>query len=64
MSTRQSNVCEPAEISQPRKAVQRWCAYVLDASRKGLALETKSPALLALWRAYRKQAHELRRRYR
>ena len=60
----QSNVCEPAEISQPRKAVERWCSYVLDTSRKGLPLERASPELTALWREHRRRARDLRRRYR
>jgi hypothetical protein len=46
------------------QAIQRWCAYLLDASRKNLALENTSSAVKALWRAQRLRAYNLRRRHR
>src|SRR6202023_965335 len=34
----------------------RWCSYVLDASKKGLAVDPNTPELTALWRRYADRA--------
>jgi hypothetical protein len=53
----------PLQVPRDRaKAVRLWCSYVLDASRKGLALEPQSPDVAALWRRYRDRARQVRRR--
>lgn len=42
-------------------ALEQWCRYVLDASRKGLAIEPDSPSTAELWRQYRQRARDIRR---
>ena len=44
--------------------LERWCRLVLDASRKGLAVEPASPATHRLWRDYKLRARSLWRRLR
>lgn len=48
-----------------RREVQAWsdwCAAILDAARKGLAVEPNDPRTIALWAEYRRRAHALRKR--
>jgi hypothetical protein len=47
-----------------RPDLERWCRLVLDASRKGLAVEPASPATRRLWRDYKLRARSLWRRLR
>ncbi len=44
--------------------LERWCRLVLDASRKGLAVEPASPATHGLWREYKQLGRNLWRRLR
>jgi hypothetical protein len=53
----------PVRVPRDRTAaIRQWCSYLLDASRKGLALEPQSPDVTALWRRYRDRAREVQRR--
>ena len=53
----------PVRVPRDRTAaIHQWCSYLLDASRKGLALEPQSPEVAALWRRYRDRAREVQRR--
>ena len=44
--------------------VEWWCRLILDASRKGLAVEPACPVNRALWHSYKQFAREMRRRWR
>ena len=44
--------------------LERWCRLVLDASRKGLAVEPAAPATHSLWLEYKQLARNLWRRLR
>lgn len=41
--------------------VRAWCAAILDASRKGLAVSPSDPAAVALWNGYRLVARQMTR---
>jgi hypothetical protein len=59
--------CNAAMGVQPTKnphAVNRWCYLILDAGRKGLAVEPATGAAAELWRQYKRRARELWRRTR
>jgi len=63
-------VVEPAsgnESPQHRfssRAIDLWCSLILDASRKGIAVEPATPMAAELWRRYRRCARDLHRRSR
>jgi hypothetical protein len=41
---------------RPQPALRFWCLAILDAGRKGLALDTGDASTLALWDAYKRVA--------
>jgi hypothetical protein len=45
-----------------RGSVEQWCSAILNAGRKGLAVEPADPAVADLWRRYRRHARDLWRR--
>lgn len=50
--------------SADSRDLERWCRMILDASRKGLAVEPASPAIHQLWRSYKQLARRLGKRLR
>lgn len=44
------------------QAWSTWCAAILDAARKGLAVEPNDPQTISLWAEYRRRAKALRKR--
>jgi hypothetical protein len=58
--------CNAATGPHPKNpgAFYRWCKLILDAGRKGLAVEPSTSAAVELWREYKRQARELWRRTR
>ena len=56
------NACRQP-LKDPR-GLEQWCQLVLDASRKGLAIEPASPAAHRLWREYKQHARTLWRKLR
>ena len=52
---------QPAEDSHD---LEQWCRIILDASRKGLAVEPAPPATHQLWRSYKHLARRLWKRLR
>ena len=52
------------QAAKGSRDLERWCRLVLDASRKGLAVEPATPATLSLWREYKQHAKSLWRRFR
>lgn len=57
-----SNPCSDRVTN--RRDLVRWCQLILDASRKGLAVEPASPAADNSWREYKRLARALWRRLR
>lgn len=47
-----------------RRDLERWCQLILDANRKGLAVEPATSATADLWREYKQLARSLWRRLR
>ena len=47
-----------------RRDLKRWCLLILDATRKGLAVEPASPPTAELWKEYKQVARSLWRRLR
>ncbi len=47
-----------------RLSIEQWCSAIQDAGRKGLAVEPADPAVVELWRRYRRYARDLWRRLR
>ena len=47
-----------------RHDAERWCLLILEANRKGLAIESATPEVHVLWREYKKLAKDLWRKLR
>ena len=54
-------VARGRRLSSAQVNVRSWCAAILDASRKGLAVSPPNSDATALWKAYRDQARSLMR---
>ena len=57
-------VAAPRYDAHSRRAIQRWCAAISDAGRKGLKVAIMSDEAAQRWTEYRTLAHALRRRMR
>lgn len=60
-------VCGGEDYGQPpggRRVLERWYRFILDCSRKGLAVDPANQATYQLWREYKRYARRLWRRMR